>query len=438
MGIPYSFGTLALKRRHVLLLLPFLSLLIALLKRRRKAYVATATIAFSKLLDYLEEGKIRKIDFFQNEIVAYPLDAAKPVKYRSKMVPGGENALFGLVRDRAVEFQVPFQPPQWSQVFQFLVPFIFLGVWYHLMQKAMKEKEETDFVPESKKRGMHNPKINGVTFDQVIVPEALKRELQEVVAFQNNPRQYEDIGCRPFRGVLLTGPSGTGKTLLARAVSTETRSSFISCCGSELVEVFVGKGAARIRSLFERARASSPCVLFFDEIDALGSRSSGHAGGSHDETVQTVNQLLAQLDGFQQNTSRILVLGATNRYDALDVALLRPGRFDRHIFVQLPTENCRLKILRLYGEKSAPSIADTVWERCAKETEGFSGADLASVDNEARFFGMRRNVTKFEAVDLLAAVEKVKSLVTLRSRRHTPYQWPFNVGHHGASDASVA
>lgn len=390
-----------------------LVMLFLLIRRQRARGIVTATIAFSKLLEYLELGKIRKVEYLRNEVIAYPLDARK--RFRATLVPGSETTLFRLVRRHAMEFQVPIQPPPWAHILQVAFPFIFLGIWYRIMRKIMRDKDEPDFAKQghtAKKKGKNQEEIN---FDSVILPEDLKRELREVVAYQNDPAKFNEVGCKPFRGVLLSGPSGNGKTLLARAVATETKSEFLSCCGSELVEVYVGRGAARVRSLFKRGREMSPCVIFFDELDALGARSAVIGGGGHDETVQTVNQLLAELDGFEEDTERILILAATNRYDALDVALLRPGRFDRHIFVPLPDQTCRLQILHLYG-KSA-NITDEVWSQGASLTEGYTGADLACVTNEARYLALRRHAKTFEGHDLFSAIEKVRIMVRLRKRQ---------------------
>ena len=244
-----------------------------------------------------------------------------------------------------------------------------------------------------------------VTFDDVAGQDSAKSELVEVVDFLREPDKYIALGARIPRGVLLVGPPGTGKTLLARAVAGEASVSFFSIAASEFVEMFVGVGASRVRDLFKRAKENAPSIVFVDEIDAVGRQRGAGLGGGHDEREQTLNQMLAEMDGFDQNES-VIVMAATNRPDVLDPALLRPGRFDRHVTVGLPDRNGRLAILKIHT-RGKPVAADVELEQLASGTIGFSGADLANLANEAALTAARRNAKKISLRDFSDAFDRI-------------------------------
>jgi cell division protease FtsH len=254
-----------------------------------------------------------------------------------------------------------------------------------------------------------------VTFNDVAGCEEAKYELQEVVTFLMHPERYRSLGAKIPKGVLLVGPPGTGKTLLARAVAGEAKVPFFSISGSEFVEMFVGVGAARVRDLFQQAKAHAPCIVFIDELDAVGRQRGVHIGPVNDEREQTLNQLLVGLDGFEANTG-VVVLAATNRPDVLDRALLRPGRFDRQVIVDAPDLQGRDAILKLHS-RGKPLASDVDLRKIAQETPGFSGADLANVINEAALLAARHTGTSIDQKDLEEAVEKVVAGPERKSRR---------------------
>ncbi len=253
-----------------------------------------------------------------------------------------------------------------------------------------------------------------VTFKDVAGLEEAKEELQEVIDFLRNPAKYQRLGARIPKGVLLVGPPGTGKTLLARAVAGEANVPFINISGSEFVELFVGVGAARVRDLFQTAHQHAPCVLFIDEIDAVGRQRGAGLGGGHDEREQTLNQLLVEMDGFDVNQG-LVVLAATNRPDILDPALLRPGRFDRRIIVDRPDQKERLAILRVHTRR-IPLDHDVDLEEIARRTPGFTGADLANLCNEAAILAARQNLQRVPQRLFLEAIERVISGPQKKSR----------------------
>ncbi|MGI6158220.1 MAG: ATP-dependent metallopeptidase FtsH/Yme1/Tma family protein, partial [Saccharofermentanales bacterium] len=252
---------------------------------------------------------------------------------------------------------------------------------------------------------LSDPTQNKVTFEDVAGAEEEKEELQEVVDFLKNPKKYTELGAKIPKGILLVGPPGTGKTLLARAVAGEAGVPFFSISGSDFVEMFVGVGASRVRNLFLNAKKKSPCIVFIDEIDAVGRHRGAGLGGGHDEREQTLNQLLVEMDGFGPNEG-VIVLAATNRPDILDGALLRPGRFDRRIVVMRPDLRGREAILRVHA-KNKPLADDVDLGEIAKITPGFTGADLANLLNEAALLAARRNDTKIYYNDISEAVFKV-------------------------------
>ena len=289
-----------------------------------------------------------------------------------------------------------------------LTPFgliiIFFAFWFILMNKSQGAGKSMSF-GKSKARNITELDKNRVTFNDVAGVDEEKEELQEIVEFLKSPKKFTDMGARIPKGVLLVGHPGTGKTLLAKAVAGEAGVPFFIISGSDFVEMFVGVGASRVRDLFEQAKKNSPCIIFIDEIDAVGRQRGAGVGGGHDEREQTLNQLLVEMDGFSTNEG-VIVLAATNRPDILDKALLRPGRFDRQIVVSAPDVKAREEILNVHARKKI--IGDDVdFKTIAKNTSGFSGADLENILNEAALLAARRNKAEINMAEIEDAMVKV-------------------------------
>lgn len=315
--------------------------------------------------------------------------------------------------------------PFYLEILPTLIFLVGIGViWFLFMRQAQGGGKVMNF-GKSKAR-LHKDKKNEITFSDVAGLEEEKEELQEIVDFLKNPKKYSDIGARIPKGVLMVGPPGTGKTYLSRAVAGEAKVPFFSISGSDFVEMFVGVGASRVRDLFEEAKKNAPCIIFIDEIDAVGRRRGAGLGGGHDEREQTLNQLLVEMDGFGVNEG-IIVMAATNRPDILDPAILRPGRFDRQIYVGIPNVREREAILMVHtrNKRLAPDVDLKV---IAKHTTGFTPADLENLCNEAALLSARQNLKAitmkvFEeaSIKVVAGPEKKSAVVTDRDRKITAY-----------------
>lgn len=291
-------------------------------------------------------------------------------------------------------------------ILPFLLPFLLIGVFIYFMLRSVQgANSKAMMFGQSQAKEFNQDMKNKVSFKDVAGAKEAKEELSEVVEFLKTPKKFQDLGARIPRGVLLLGSPGTGKTLLARAVAGEANVPFFHISGSEFVEMFVGVGASRVRDLFKKAKKSAPCILFIDEIDAVGRRRGAGLGGSHDEREQTLNQILVEMDGFEPTTN-IIVMAATNRPDVLDPALLRPGRFDRQVVLENPDIKDREAILKVHA-KQKPLAKDVSLRRVAERTPGFSGADLANVLNEGAILAARQNKKIIEMPDLFEAIEKV-------------------------------
>ncbi|HET6324093.1 MAG TPA: ATP-dependent zinc metalloprotease FtsH [Planctomycetaceae bacterium] len=320
-------------------------------------------------------------------------------------------------------------------LFAWILPLLFFaGVWYFLSRRMGSMGQTVMSIGKSKAKLIAD-KDTGVTFNDVAGCDEAKYELQEVVDFLKNPARYEALGAKIPKGILLVGPPGTGKTLLSRAVAGEAHVPFFSLSGSDFVEMFVGVGAARVRDLFEQAKKHAPCIIFIDEIDAIGAQRSVHVGFVNDEREQTLNQLLAEMDGFEANVG-VLILGATNRPEVLDRALLRPGRFDRQVVVDSPDIDGREAILKVHS-RDKRLASDVNLYRIAQSTAGFSGADLANALNEAALLAARRDGSSINQKDLEDAVEKVVAGPERKSRRLDPEQ-KRRVAFHEVGHALVA
>jgi cell division protease FtsH len=319
--------------------------------------------------------------------------------------------------------------------FSWVLPIAFMVIlWNFLARRIGSAGESLLSIGKSRARLVAD-RDTGVTFDDVAGCDEAKFELKEVVDFLKSPKQYEDIGARIPKGVLLVGPPGTGKTLLARAVAGEAKVPFFSISGSDFVEMFVGIGAARVRDLFQQAKAHAPCIIFIDELDAIGRQRGVHVGNVNDEREQTLNALLVEMDGFEPNTG-VILLAASNRPEVLDRALLRPGRFDRQVVVDAPDLDGREAILKVHS-RNKRLAADVDLRRIAAATAGFSGADLANVLNEGALLAARRKATAIAQRDLEEAIEKVVAGPERKSRRLNDED-KRRVAYHESGHALVA
>lgn len=321
-------------------------------------------------------------------------------------------------------------------ILPFLIPFLLVGafIWY-MMRGVQGANNRAMMFGQSQAKEFERDRKDKVSFKDVAGAKEAKEELYEVVEFLKSPKKFTDMGARIPRGVLLLGSPGTGKTLLARAVAGEAGVPFFHISGSEFVEMFVGVGASRVRDLFKKAKRNSPCIVFIDEIDAVGRKRGAGLGGSHDEREQTLNQILVEMDGFDQTTN-VIVVAATNRPDVLDEALLRPGRFDRQVMLENPDIADREDILKIHAKKK-PLGKEVSLRRLAERTPGFSGADLANLMNEGAILAARAEAKTVEMEHLLEAVEKVMLGPERKSRILTDKEKKITA-YHEAGHAIVA
>lgn len=359
-------------------------------------------ISYTHFLQQVQEKKVEKVTIVDNTIRGKLKDGAE----FTTVVPN-DPTLISTLRDEGVDIKAeqPPQPPWWTTIFSSILPMLLLiGVWFFIMQQTQGGGNRVMSFGKSRAK-LHSEEKIKVSFKDVAGADEAKQELEEVVEFLKHPKKFNDLGARIPKGVLLFGPPGTGKTLLARAVAGEAGVPFFSISGSDFVEMFVGVGASRVRDLFEQAKKNAPCIVFIDEIDAVGRQRGAGLGGGHDEREQTLNQLLVEMDGFGVNEG-IIIIAATNRPDILDPALLRPGRFDRQVTVDRPDVKGRQEILKVHT-RGKPVAKDVDLDVLARRTPGFTGADLSNLVNEAALLAARRNKKRIEMPELEEASERV-------------------------------
>ena len=359
-------------------------------------------VIFSEFMAKLDNGEVTKVTIKANHISAILKNETRIKAYLAEYPD-----LVKVLRERNVQIEV--KPPDESPWYiTFLVtwgPFVlFLGLWFFLMRQMQIGGNKALSFGKSRAR-MLTEERKKITFADVAGIDEAKEEVYEIIEFLKDPRKFQKLGGRIPKGVLIVGPPGTGKTLLAKAIAGEAGVPFFSISGSDFVEMFVGVGASRVRDLFEQGKKHAPCIIFIDEIDAVGRLRGAGLGGGHDEREQTLNQLLVEMDGFD-TTEGVILIAATNRPDVLDPALLRPGRFDRQIIVNRPDIRGRTEILKVHTKK-VPMAADVELEKIARGTPGFSGADLENLVNEAALWAARLNKKEVESVDFEMAKDKV-------------------------------
>jgi len=395
------------------------------------------SIPYSEFQALLEQGEVEDIQIGEQQIrgkLRHPSEG-KTIFVTARVDPT-------LAKDLAqydTKFTGVVESHFFANLLSWVLPIIvFFGIWMFLFRRlAEKQGGLGGFMTVGKSKAkVYMERDTKVTFDDVAGVDEAKKELQEVVAFLQHPEKYGRLGARMPKGILLVGPPGTGKTLFARAVAGEAKVPFFSINGSEFVEMFVGVGAARVRDLFEQARQKAPCIIFIDELDALGrARGAFPAGGGHDEKEQTLNQLLAELDGFDPGLG-VVLLAATNRPEILDPALLRPGRFDRHVLVERPDRTGRVAILKVHI-KGVTLGSDVDIDAVAAITPGFSGADLANLVNEAAVLATRRDAQSVEMEDFNNAIERIVAGLEKKNRLLNPHEREV-VAYHETGHALVA
>ncbi|MBM4286711.1 MAG: ATP-dependent metallopeptidase FtsH/Yme1/Tma family protein [Deltaproteobacteria bacterium] len=389
-------------------------------------------LSYSKFLDLVNEGKIARVVIQGDEIYGERLDGKAFLTYSPS-----DPEIVKLLKDKGIEITAkPADDSPWytTVLISWLPMIVLVGIWIFFMRQMQAGGGKAMSFGKSKARLM-NENTKKVTFSDVAGIEEVKEEVAEIIDFLKDPKKFTRLGGRIPKGVLLVGPPGTGKTLLARAIAGEAGVPFYSISGSDFVEMFVGVGAARVRDLFLQGKKHAPCIIFIDEIDAVGRHRGAGLGGGHDEREQTLNQLLVEMDGFESNEGVILI-AATNRPDVLDPALLRPGRFDRQIVVPIPDLKGRENILRVHTRKIP--LADVVnLSVLARGTPGFSGADLENLVNEAAIFAARANKDRVTMEDFEQAKDKIlmgserKSMIISEEERK-------NTAYHEAGHTLVA
>ena len=428
--------------RNVIIYLLILVAIIAIFTTFFPASGGTESIALTTMLDSAKRGDIKSIEQQDDTLVATPrVDAGKKMKTTFN---GSTKELYDLLKEKgvpiegnqAVEITVKEASRfNWGALLSTFLPLLFFGfLLFFMLQRAQGANNQAMNFGRSRARVVTGNRPT-VTFADVAGVDEAKTELQEVVEFLKFPEKFQALGARTPKGVLLVGPPGTGKTLLARAVAGEARVPFFSISGSEFVEMFVGVGASRVRDLFDQAKRNAPCIVFVDEIDAVGRHRGSGLGGSHDEREQTLNQILVEMDGFDTST-QVIVLSATNRPDILDPALLRPGRFDRQVVLDRPDIVGRKAILNVHA-KGKPLEESVNLETLAKLTSGFSGADLANLVNEAAILAARRNKKSIGPKELEEAIDRVIAGPEKRSRIISQKEKEI-VAFHEAGHALVA
>jgi len=406
---------------------------------------STKDISYSQFLTKVKSGQIESVQIDKDTLIAKPkagqaesvttvMNSKKtvPVQYRV-MIPMNDLSLYQKLEEKSVDVNVkkPSDSSQFIGLLSIVLPFLLIIGFVILMAKTLQSGgSQAMSFGKSKAKLMLDSKVK-VTFKDVAGIDEEKQELEEIVDFLKNGEKYIKLGAKIPKGVLLVGVPGTGKTLMAKAVAGEAGVPFFSISGSDFVEMFVGVGASRVRDLFEQAKKHQPCIIFIDEIDAVGRQRGAGMGGGHDEREQTLNQLLVEMDGFDENTN-IIVIAATNRPDILDNALLRPGRFDRQIVVHRPDILGREQILNVHA-KNKPLADDVDLKVLAKRTPGFTGADLQNLLNEAALLAARSNKEKIEMPDLEEAIDKViagpekkSRIISDEEKENTAYH---EVGH---------
>lgn len=418
------------KSFYIILLLIILGFFVFnLYPKSKKEY---ASVIFSDFVNAVETENIASVTVQGRNIIGMYKDGKEFKSYAPE-----DPELMKLLREHNVKITAKpdDEPGFWQSVLVSWVPMLLLiGVWIFFMRQMQAGGGKAMSFGKSKAR-LFAGKDNKVTFKNVAGIDEAKEELQEIIEFLTDPKKFTKLGGRIPKGVLLVGSPGTGKTLLARAIAGEANVPFFSISGSDFVEMFVGVGASRVRDLFTQGKKNAPCIIFIDEIDAVGRHRGAGLGGGHDEREQTLNQLLVEMDGFESNEG-VIVMSATNRPDVLDPALLRPGRFDRQIVVSIPDVKGREEILKVHAQKTV--VDESVdFSIIARGTPGFSGADLENLVNEAALIAARRNKKAIDMNDfehakdkVLMGVERKSMIITFEERKNTAY--------HEAGHALVA
>lgn len=397
--------------------------------------ISYAEISFNGFISELEKGNVKKVTILERDhIIRGEFKEGKP-KYFQTTYPSDFEITKNLLANGVTDIKVDPQNSLWLSILINLLPFALIIFFWIFMMNQMQGGNSKVFSFGKSRARLAKTDFPKVTFKDVAGLDEAIEELQEIKEYLKNPGKFLSMGARIPKGILLYGPPGTGKTLLARALAGEAKVPFFSISGSEFVEMFVGVGASRVRDLFEQAKQHAPCIIFIDEIDAVGRQRGAGLGGGHDEREQTLNQLLVEMDGFDVNDS-IIVIAATNRPDILDPALLRPGRFDRHIVVDRPDLEGRKAILKVHT-RGKPLAKDVDLEVLARRTPGFTGADLANMVNEAAILAARHRKKQIDMAEFEEAIDRVLAGPEKRSRLISDREKEI-IAYHEAGHALVA